>query len=485
MKKMNVAYFIGIDIGTQGARVVMLDNLGNLLCTKEEVFTLNDQSREEQPPLQWWSSCLSSLKAMCSEMTTVVDLSKLKAIAVTSTSGTLIPIDKNNNPLHNAIMYSDPRSVEEADWCKKVAVAANTKGYAAFNSSSGLPKMIWFINNYPGKIESLYKFIHAADFISGKLCGNYQTTDYTNALKSGYDLHTFQWPEYITSTLSIKKCWLQQVVSPGTPIGRLNDELVKELGLNPDVIITAGMTDGCASQIASGAVNIGDWNTTIGTTLVLKGVTNKEIEDPSGAIYCHRHPDGYWMPGGASNTGADWISRLFGDDKIDQLNASAIKQIPSNFLAWPLIQKGERFPFVAPQAIGFAPADLTTEQLFTAYLEGVAYIERYAYETVKKLSGEEIKQVFTAGGGSKNDIWLRIRSAVLNLPLIKMKNVSGAAGAAILAASQTHFSSIVVAARLMTQAEKMITPDKTLVKAYEKTYQRFITLLTEKGYLHQ
>ena len=414
--KLSQAYFIGIDIGTQGARVVMLDNLGNQLCTKEEVFSLNDQSREEQAPMQWWNSCLNSLKIMCSEMRSAVDLSRLKAIAVTSTSGTIIPIDKNNNPLHNAIMYSDPRSVEEAGLCKRAAVAAATKGYAAFNSSSGLPKMIWFINNYPGKIASLYKFIHASDFIAGKLCGNYQTTDYTNALKSGYDLHAFQWPEYITSTLLIKKDWLQQVVSPGTPIGKLNDELVKELGLSPDVIITAGMTDGCASQIASGAVNIGDWNTTIGTTLVLKGVTSNEIKDPSGAIYCHRHPDGYWMPGGASNTGADWISRLFGDENIDQLTASVSNQIPSKFLAWPLMQKGERFPFVAPYAMGFAPPNLTPVQLFTAYLEGVAYIERYAYERVIKLSGEEIKQVFTAGGGSKNDIWIKIRSAVLNLP---------------------------------------------------------------------
>ena len=482
---MSVAYFIGIDVGTQGARVVMLDNLGNLLCTKEEVFTLNDQSREEQPPMQWWSSCLNSLKEMCSEMSTVVDLSKLRAIAVTSTSGTIIPIDKDHSPLHHAIMYSDPRSAKEADVCKKAAVTADTNGYAAFNTSSGLPKMIWFINNFPGNIASLYTFIHAADFITGKLCGNFETTDYTNALKSGYDLHTFQWPEYITSTLSIKKCWLQQVVSPGTPIGKLNVELVRELGLSPNTIITAGMTDGCASQIASGAVNIGDWNTTIGTTMVLKGVTRNEFKDPSGAIYCHRHPDGYWMPGGASNTGADWINRLFGDENIDQLTASVSKQIPSNHLAWPLMQKGERFPFVAPQAMGFAPADLTKEQLFTAYLEGVAYIERYAYEAVMNLSGEAIKQVFTAGGGSKNDIWLRIRSAVLNLPLIKMKNVSGAAGAAILAASQTYFSSIVEAARLMTQAEKMIKPDPVLVTAYEENYQHFITLLKEKDYLQQ
>src|SRR5690606_39859763 len=80
--------------------------------------------------------------------------------------------------------------------------------------------------------------------------------------------------------------------------------------------------DGCASQVASGAVNIGDWNTTIGTTLVIKGVTNEEIKDPEGRLYSHRHPEGFWMPGGASNTGADWVSADFSND-LESLNQQA------------------------------------------------------------------------------------------------------------------------------------------------------------------
>lgn len=482
---METFYFIGIDIGTQGARVVLLDAQGNSVGAKEEVFPLNSQSREEQSPVQWWASCLASLKALCNEVKEVVDLSKVKAIAVTSTSGTIIPLDKENKPLHGAIMYSDGRSVAEAAICKEAAKAAGTKAFSTFNSSCGLPKMLWFINTYPEKVARLNHFIHAADFVTGQLCGNFSVTDYTNALKSGYDIQELQWPAYIFNSLPIKREWLQQVVPSGAPIGNLKPELAHELGLSANVIVTSGMTDGCASQVASGAVNVGDWNTTIGTTLVVKGVTTKEVEDPTGAIYCHRHPEGYWMPGGASNTGADWVSRLFGDADLAELNKAAADLMPTGHAAWPLLQGGERFPFVAPQATGFAPEGLSQTELYTAYMEGVAFIERYAYERIKALSGEDVAQVFTAGGGSNSDTWLTIRSNVLNLPLRKMKNVSGAAGAAVLAASRTHFTTIVDAARAMIQAEKVIQPEAALAAKYETAYQQFIDTLKKKGYIRE
>lgn len=480
---MERSFYIGIDIGTQGARVAMLDGHGQLIGSKEAAFPLSAQSRQEQDPNQWWEITLVLLKELCEHCRPEADLLQVKAISVSSTSGTIIPLDKNNEPLHPAIMYSSTSAASEANDCMKTAQRFIDKGYTAFNASSGLPKMIWFIRNYPEKVNSLGKFIHAADFITGKLCGNFAVTDYTNVLKSGYDLHNLQWPEYITETLSVKKDWLQDAVPSGTPVGQLKNQLCKITGLSSGVVVTAGITDGCASQVASGAVNPGDWNTTIGTTLVIKGVTVKEIDDPSGALYCHRHPEGYWMPGGASNTGADWVGRLFGDLDLSLLNARAAGYIPTNHLAWPLLQDGERFPFVAPQARGFTPEGLSPEELFVACMEGVAFIERYAFERIRMLSGEKIEKVFTAGGGSNSDSWLHIRSSVLNLPLCKMKHTLGAAGAAVVAASQTGYTSLSEAAKYMIHPVQTILPEPHLAEKYEENYQRFKRELLQKRYI--
>jgi sugar (pentulose or hexulose) kinase len=479
---MNSPYFIGIDVGTQGARSVLIDVTGAVLGSGEQAFPLSNQSREEQSPEQWWQDCFLCLQQVIAQVMPHIRLSDVVAISVTSTSGTIIPLDKSNQPLHNAIMYSDPRSAEEAGYCKKVALAEHSNGYTAFNASSGLPKMLWFINRYPGKVEQLGKFIHAADFIIGKLSGRYDVTDYTNALKSGYDVRKKEWPAYIWEKLPVQRNWLPTVQPSGTTVATILPELAGALGLPRTIQIVAGATDGCAAQIASGAVQIGDWNTTIGTTLVVKGVTTREINDPLGRLYCHRHPEGYWMPGGASNTGADWVTRDFGND-LGELTAQAAKLVPTRHLAWPLKQQGERFPFIAPQATGFQPAGLPPAELFAACMEGVAYMERYAYEVIEQLSGESVSAVFTAGGGSNSNVWLQIRSNVLNLPVYKMKHVTGAVGAAIIAASQTHFSTLTEAAKALTQIEKEVHPQAVSVDIYQQNYQQFMELLAAKGYL--
>jgi sugar (pentulose or hexulose) kinase len=157
--------------------------------------------------------------------------------------------------------------------------------------------------------------------------------------------------------------------------------------------------------------------------------------------------------------------------------------VPTKHLAWPLKQQGERFPFIAPQATGFHPVGLAPAELFAANMEGVAYIEKYAFEVIEQLSGEKVSAVFTAGGGSNSDAWLQIRSNVLQLPVYKMKHVTGAVGAAIIAASQTHFTSLTEAAKALTQIEKEVYPQADAAAIYQNNYQQFLAILAAKGYI--
>lgn len=475
------AYFIGIDLGSQGLRVVVTDISGNIISFAETTMVLTKALRQQQDPSAWWGGCIDCLTKSIAHLSTRVK-QKIIAIGVTSTSGTVIPLDKNYNPLYDAIMYSDARSAEEATRCTSVAKASVKNGFTNFNSSTGLAKMVWFANRYPDKAASLYLWIHASDFITGKLCGTYDVTDYTNVLKSGYDLSELIWPDYIFEKKLLEKQWMQKVVPPGTVIGTLGKDIAQLLGLLKGVKVCAGITDGCASQVASGAMLPGQWNTTIGTTLVIKGVTSKAINDPAGRIYNHRHPQGFWMPGGAGNIGADWVSKEYATD-IATLNNAAKSIIPTGQNAYPLLQQGERFPFIAPLAKGFEPEGLNRATSFAAKMEGVAYVERYAYELIRYLSDERVDAVYTAGGASNSEVWLQIRSSVLNRPVFKMKHGSGAVGAAIVASSQTYFDTLSDAAANMVQLEKVITPDKNLTEKYSEYYFNFIEALKIRKFI--
>ncbi|KAI3933683.1 hypothetical protein MKW92_030106, partial [Papaver armeniacum] len=56
-----------------------------------------------------------------------------------------------------------------------------------------------------------------------------------------------------------------------------------------------------------------------------------------------------------------------------------------------------------------------------------------AYGLLKELGASEVEEVFTAGGGSKNEKWIQIRERVLGLPVSRAVQTEAAYGAALLA----------------------------------------------------
>ncbi|MGA8619025.1 MAG: FGGY family carbohydrate kinase [Candidatus Sulfotelmatobacter sp.] len=152
------------------------------------------------------------------------------------------------------------------------------------------------------------RLAHQADFITFRLAGHDVGSDSSNSLKTGYDLIRYTWP-HVLQTLGVPEHVMPAVVRPGTQIGEVCREAGALTGIAAGTPIIAGMTDGCAAQIAAGALGIGSWNSVLGTTLALKGVTSELIRDPAGVIYSHRSPDGNWLPGGASSARAGILTQ--------------------------------------------------------------------------------------------------------------------------------------------------------------------------------
>lgn len=469
--------FLGLDVGTQGVRAVALDGCGDVLARAEVPFSL-DSRADEQPTQDWVAAAEVTLRRVAQRLASIGPRYRPVTLAVSGTSGTVVPFDDRYEPLHPALMYSDPRSATQAS-----RVSEAIPGLPV-NASWGLPKLVWFRDTFPDLDRRVRTWRHVTDVLVGWLTGQWDVTDETSALKTGYDIEARRWPPELESLLGIRLEVLPAVVPAGTPVGTIQSTRAGDLGLPDNMIITTGMTDGCASQVAAGATRPGDWSTTMGTTLVVKGVTRQPLNDPLGRFYTHRHPDGYWMPGGASNTGADWVARDFARSDLIKLNRAASDLIPTGVLAWPLSRPGERFPFVAPTATGFEPTGLSEEVRFTARLEGVAAIERCAYDLLEELCGEHVECVYSAGGGSRSDTWLAIRSTFLRRPIVIARHPDGAVGAAIVGASQTRFGSLIGAADTMVQKERTIEPiSSAMADAYDDHYQRFRTVLAERGFL--
>jgi len=463
----------GIDVGTQGMRVVVVDLAGRLRAHSAESFAASAGGSGEADPERWWAAACRCLR----RVTRMIDPAALQALAVTSTSGTVVLLDARDRPLRPALMYSDRRAVAEAEHLNA------TLGSDAVQPSDPPAKLLWVRRHDPESWARTARVAHAADVLTARLTGTW-ATDWSHALKSGYDVVHMRWSRAL-ETAGVSATLFPPVVPPGTVIGTAHASAA-DTGLAPGTSVVAGMTDGCTSQLAAGASAPGEWCSTLGTTLVLKGVTTARLSDASRGIYSHRHPDGLWMPGGASATGGECLRREFPDADLPAMDDLAASLTPTGLVAYPLIGSGERFPFVAPHAAGFLlgrPG--SAAERYAAYLEGVAYVERLAYEVLAQLDAEVGDVIATAGGGARSRIWMQIRSDVLDRRLRRPVLPEAAAGAAILAAMPVTGESLQQRVRSMVHADWEAAPRPRLQGAYLANYNAFVSALVERGYLRR
>jgi xylulokinase len=406
----------------------------------------------------------------------------ITAISVTATSGTVIVADSRLRPLRPAMMWDDKRAVDEAAVCATAgADLCEELGYR-FRPTFSLPKLLWICRHESQAWAKTRYACHATDWLAACLTREPPVTDYTNALKTGYDLLRDEWPAFIAS-IGIDPALLPDVQPAGTSVGAVHPEVAEDLGLPRGVKVVAGMTDANTAQVASGAFSVGEWVTTIGTGLSLKGVSTRLIKDSHGVLYCHRHPDGYWIPSGTSHSGADAIAARFGTADLDRLTAEAEHRGPGDALVFPLPRRGEFFPFWAPQATGFvvgvAPDDAS---LFRGYLEGIAYIERLSHEVAVSVGAQIEGPVTTLGGGSRSPLWRRIRASVLDRPVRGVRNPETALGAALVALA-ADYGGVAAVARQAVEYVDEVDPDPRLRNHYADKYAQFCAELRRRGYL--
>jgi sugar (pentulose or hexulose) kinase len=277
---------------------------------------------------------------------------------------------------------------------------------------------------------------------------------------------------------------LPDVVGTGTQVATVSAAGSEASGIPVGTPLRAGMTDGCAAQVAAAALTPGDWCSSLGTTLVLKGSTRDLLRDPAGAVYCHRNPDGGWLPGGASNSGAGVIAREFGEDDLDGLTEQASRLAPPRTVTFPLPGTGERFPFAAPdaRAFGLEPAGSAGEaDRFSAVLHGIAYVERLAFDVLAGLGADTTGQVTFAGGAVRNRWWNQLRTDLLQRPVLIPENVEAAMGSAVVAAAPP--GRLADTARRMVRVRERLEPDLQRGERLLEGYDRLVSALVERGWL--
>ncbi|GAB4509798.1 MAG: hypothetical protein Tsb0026_10710 [Sulfuricaulis sp.] len=417
--------YIGIDFGTTGCRAIAIDDAGKIEGEMSAPIPTPPRNEDEvtQDPTVWWKAVTGCLQNLLKQ----IDPQRVQALAVDGTSGTLLLCDVKGNPVTPAIMYNDRRAVEQA---KRIASLASDDS-GAQGASSSLAKLLWL---HERKLDKRAQFaLHQADWISGRLTGQFGHSDYNNCLKLGYDAEKMAWPKWLNK-LGFNVALLPEVHAPGDVLGTISADTAKTFGLPSDVQVLAGTTDGVASFLAAGPSEPGHAVTALGTTLVLKLLSEKPVFSLEHGVYSHRLGK-YWLAGGASNSGGAVLLQYF---KIEQMREMTPLIDPENFTGldyYPLPDIGERFPINSPEMTPrLEPLPGNSVTFFQGMLEGIARIEAQGYELLEKRGAPTLNKVYTTGGGSQNPAWTRIREKILRVKLEKPRSGHAAYGSALLAA---------------------------------------------------
>lgn len=425
----NSQFFAGIDFGTSGARLVVVDATTAVAFQTSCGFESTPDLAKNWQQTLW--NLLAQMPLECRQ--------QLRAIAINGTSSTVLLCDAAGKPLTPPLLYNDASAAAAMEPLQHyLATVANPLCQnTVLSATSSLVKLLWW-SHQPFFQQAQY-FLHQADWLSFLLHGQLGVSDYHNSLKLGYDVRGLSYPDWLLA-LEVAPL-LPRVVPPGTPIAPLQSAIAQRFQIAEDCQVCAGTTDSIAAFLASGVSTPGEAVTSLGSTLVLKLLSETPVESVEYGIYSHRLGD-RWLVGGASNTGGAVLRQFFTPPELEQLSAAIDPSQESGLDYYPLPQPGERFPVNNPhQPVRLTPRPADDVAFLHGLLESMARIESAGYKRLQQLGATPLSAVYTAGGGAVNAVWTAIRSRQLGVPVARSPQTEAAFGTALLA-KQGCFSKV-------------------------------------------
>ena len=447
-------YILAHDLGTSGNKATLFDLDGNLINSTVYSYELitGKGNTAEQKADDWW-------KAVCETSKLLALTVDKKDIAAVSFSGQMMGclcVDKNGNPLHNALIWADMRSEKQAE-----QISDRIDPHSFYNitghrisASYSLTKLMWIRDNLPGVYKNTYKMLNAKDYIILKLTGKFVTEPSDASSTCLLDLNTLNWSDDIIRISGLDKEKLPDIIRSADIAGGITEEAAKLTGLCAGTPVVCGGGDGCCAAVGTGVVKEGRANCCLGTSSWISMAAKTPIKDKEMAVFNFAHTvPGYIMPCGTMQTGGGALSwavnnAFFKSGKNTEDNKNMIygtvnKEVglspvgANNLLFLPYLI-GERSPRWNPKAKGSfigLTVNHTRGDMLRAVMEGVGYNLDIILNIFKN-NGNKIDELTLTGGGARNSVWAEILCDIFALPVSVPERLKEATsmGAAITAA---------------------------------------------------
>ena len=431
----------GIDFGTLSVRVSIFDSekgrLGSAtalypICRKKENPDHASQRHEDH-----MSGLVAAMRSVLAEAK--VDGQNVLALAIATTGSTVVPVDKNLQPLDDYYLWCDHRGKGEAEEITSTARRQNLEALEwcgdVYSSEFALSKLLHWLRHNAEKRDRFATMLEHCDMAVATLSGVNQVSNVRRSICAAG--HKWMWNAQLGGLPSeeffnrvdpllagMREKLSGRYATSDQIAGTLCAEWADKLGLRAGIPIPVGALDAHWDAIGAG-ISIGDVVNVVGTsTCVMAIVQNgKPIPGVFGVAQGSIHPQFAGIEAGLSAVGDIFqaIAKRAGTTVAELsrgLENFRAGQTGLLRLTW---DNGDRNVLANPSlggvTFGWNLLHTAEDELFAA-IEGTAFHTRIIFERLIE-HGVPIERVIHAGGiPQKNETLNQIYANVLNKPVL-------------------------------------------------------------------
>jgi len=429
---------IGIDSGTQSTKALVMDaQTGEVLASAGASYDLIaglPLGAKEQNPADWLDAVRKSIKEALKKAN--ASAGEVKAIGVSGQQHGFVPLDAKGQVIRPAKLWCDTSTAAE---CQEITEAlGGADATIAELGNSVLPgftagKILWLKRHEPENFKRLATVLLPHDYINYYLTGN-AVMEYGDASGTALlDVRNRTWSGKTLAAIDADLAGkMPGLISSDKPVGTLCRTAADELGLDRNVLVSAGGGDNMMGAIGTGNVKNGIITASFGTSGTIYACAEKPVVDPKGEIAAFCDSTNRWLPllCTMNVTVATEMIRSCMEWDIETLNkmAAVAKPGSSGLLLLPYLE-GERTPNVPNGTgvlFGINTGSMTLPNLARSAMEGVTLGMNYGLRRLAELGVKPV-QIRATGGGAKSSVWRQIMADIFDAEVVTLKVAEGAA----------------------------------------------------------
>lgn len=471
-----------IDAGTSMVKAVMFDDEGREIQVARQLTVVHrgPGGSSEQDMYAVWDAVVFTARQVVHRVRQPVD-----AVAVTGQGDGCWLVGPDGRPTGPAILWNDARAsalVDAWDADGTLEQAFRINGTLGFPGTSAAI-LAWLKQHDPARVEASGTAMYCTGWIYHRLTGEL-AVDESDAASPFLDLRTGAYSPRLLELFGLE--WAERLLPPvtrdGSRVAGLSEGVAQELRLRPGIPVVLAPFDIPATSLGIGAVEPGQANTILGTTLSTGIVLDDPQTDgtPAG-MTLPACVEGTFVRSLAAMAGIEtvsWGMRLMGLDNPGWLSDLAASAPPGarGLLFHPYLSAaGERAPFRDSQARGSflgLSFEHSRPEIARALLEGMSLVIRHCLES----GAAAVTDLRLCGGGANSALWCRLLANVTGVTTMRSVDAEiGAKGAFLVATvALGHQRSMAEAVDAFVHARDTFEPDAAEHRLYQELYGTFL-----------